>query len=121
MLQPKAGYIVARPLTANSRKFSCNARPDHTFGSDSDIRLNSDQVRFSRKSRHQTAIVKCRLCANSGNVEPVLGAFELSLTQTNWEIEDPLTEFIVCVRAKQRPLSPRKNYRTTRKRLAPRR
>ena len=25
--------IDARPLTANSTKFSCNARPDHTFGS----------------------------------------------------------------------------------------
>ena len=33
MLQPKAGYIDARPLTARSAKFSCNARPDHTFGS----------------------------------------------------------------------------------------
>ena len=33
MLQLKAGYIDARPLAANSTKFSCNARPDHTFGS----------------------------------------------------------------------------------------
>jgi hypothetical protein len=32
-LQPKAGYIDARPPTANSTKFSCNARPDHTLGS----------------------------------------------------------------------------------------
>ena len=32
-LQPKAGYIDARPLTASSLKSSCNARPDHTFGS----------------------------------------------------------------------------------------
>src|SRR5271166_5324694 len=32
MLQSEAGYIDARPLTANSRKFSCNARPDHTLG-----------------------------------------------------------------------------------------
>ena len=32
MLQSEAGYIDARPLTANSTKFSCNARPDHTSG-----------------------------------------------------------------------------------------
>ena len=31
-LQQKAGYIDARPHTANSTKFSCNARPDHTLG-----------------------------------------------------------------------------------------
>ena len=33
MLQSKAGYIDARPLTASSAKSSCNARPDHTSGS----------------------------------------------------------------------------------------
>ncbi len=33
MPQSEAGYIDARPLTANSTKFSCNARPDHTSGS----------------------------------------------------------------------------------------
>jgi hypothetical protein len=33
MLQPKAGYIDARPLTAELVELSCNARPDHTFGS----------------------------------------------------------------------------------------
>jgi hypothetical protein len=32
MFQSKAGYIDARPLTANSSKTSCNARPDHTLG-----------------------------------------------------------------------------------------
>ena len=32
-LQSEAGYIDARPLTANSTKSSCNARPDHTSGS----------------------------------------------------------------------------------------
>ena len=32
MLQSKAGYIDARPLTANSTKTSCDARPDHTLG-----------------------------------------------------------------------------------------
>jgi hypothetical protein len=33
MFQSKAGYIDARPLTVNSSKTSCNARPDHTLGS----------------------------------------------------------------------------------------
>ena len=32
MLQSKAGYIDARPLTANSAKSTCDARPDHTLG-----------------------------------------------------------------------------------------
>jgi hypothetical protein len=36
-LQPKAGYIDARPLTASSLKSPCNARPDHTFGSNTGI------------------------------------------------------------------------------------
>ena len=36
MLQLEAGYIDARPLTANSSKSSCYARPDHTFGSKAD-------------------------------------------------------------------------------------
>ena len=38
MLQSKAGYIDARPLTANSAKSTCNARPDHTSGSNSEVR-----------------------------------------------------------------------------------
>jgi hypothetical protein len=29
----ETGYIDARPLTIRSTKTSCNARPDHTFGS----------------------------------------------------------------------------------------
>jgi len=32
-LQSEAGYIDARRLTASSAKSTCNARPDHTFGS----------------------------------------------------------------------------------------
>ena len=32
MLQRKAGYIDARPLTAELVELSCNARPDHTWG-----------------------------------------------------------------------------------------
>ena len=41
-LQAEAGYIDARPLTANSSKSSCYARPDHTFGS------KADQVRCNK-------------------------------------------------------------------------
>jgi hypothetical protein len=36
-LQSEAGYIDARPQTDSSTKTSCNARPDHTLGSISDI------------------------------------------------------------------------------------
>jgi hypothetical protein len=32
-LQSEAEYIDAGPLTASSSKSSCNARPDHTYGS----------------------------------------------------------------------------------------
>ena len=35
--RPEAAYIDARPPTASSTKPSCNARPDHTSGSDSDL------------------------------------------------------------------------------------
>jgi NTE family protein len=31
MLQSKAGYIDARPLTVSSAKSTCDARPDHTY------------------------------------------------------------------------------------------
>jgi hypothetical protein len=37
-LQSEAGYIDARPQTDSSTKTSCNARPDHTFGSEAVIR-----------------------------------------------------------------------------------
>src|SRR6476619_3214473 len=36
-LQSKAGYIDARPLTASSEKSTCNARPDHTSGSKTEV------------------------------------------------------------------------------------
>jgi len=41
-LQSKAGYIDAKPLTANSTKLSCDARPDHTCGSRLDGALGQD-------------------------------------------------------------------------------
>ncbi len=46
MLQSKAGYIDARPLTASSAKSTCDARPDHTFGSDSEILTTSKCLPF---------------------------------------------------------------------------
>jgi hypothetical protein len=48
MHQSEAGYIDARPLTANSKKFSCNARPDHTLGQSLPKRDVRHHVRFSR-------------------------------------------------------------------------
>ena len=39
MLQSEAGYIDARPHQPGSTKTSCNARPDHTLGSDHDLAL----------------------------------------------------------------------------------
>src|SRR5258708_2878540 len=36
-LQSEAGYIDARPQTDSSTKTSCNARPDHTYGSKGEI------------------------------------------------------------------------------------
>src|SRR6516165_1895364 len=39
-LQAEAGYIDARSLAAISSKSSCNARPDHTYGSNSTVRLH---------------------------------------------------------------------------------
>src|SRR5271169_6304056 len=51
----EAGYIDARPLTANSTKFSCNARPDHTFGSKADFALRPCHFRLSPESGHLLA------------------------------------------------------------------
>jgi hypothetical protein len=44
MLQSEAGYIDARPQSRQIDETSCDARPDHTFGSDS-------AVGFSRAAR----------------------------------------------------------------------
>jgi hypothetical protein len=49
-LQSKAGYIDARPPTASSAKSTCNARPDHTFGSKSEVSLLSRHVCCTLKS-----------------------------------------------------------------------
>jgi hypothetical protein len=52
MFQSKAGYIDARPLTANSSNTSCNARPDHTFGSEADFDHKKLHVCFALNSGH---------------------------------------------------------------------
>ena len=57
MFQSKAGYIDARPPTANSSKTSCNARPDHTFGSFSDL-----GARVPRSALQLRTDVACRAC-----------------------------------------------------------
>jgi hypothetical protein len=51
-LQSEAGYIDARPLSARSTKASCNARPDHTFGS-KPVSLGS-RITIPPCSRQQT-------------------------------------------------------------------
>ena len=58
-LQSEAGYIDARPLTANSTKSSCNARPDHTSGSNSEVYVDMADFRFSFRSRHRDVRSAC--------------------------------------------------------------
>src|SRR5208283_5272774 len=55
-LQSKAGYIDARPLTASSAKSTCNARPDHTYGS------CVDGAHGSRDSFGFLLAVGCKSC-----------------------------------------------------------
>ena len=52
MLQSKAGYIDARPFTASSTKSTCDARPDHTFGSIASLWLCADYFRSTRSFGH---------------------------------------------------------------------
>ena len=62
-LQSKAGYIDARPLTANSSKSSCYARPDHTFGVKPGLPPWGPHVRFRRVQtlvREGSPLVKLR-------------------------------------------------------------
>src|SRR5258708_19670225 len=58
-LQSEAGYIDARPQTDSSTKTSCNARPDHTFGSKTEMAALERHVRCILKSRHRQAIPAC--------------------------------------------------------------
>jgi hypothetical protein len=71
MLQSQAGYIDARPLTANSTKFSCNARPDHTSGSirtsalrHSDVQRNDPTHAASRRPTGGCSMCHCRACSH---------------------------------------------------------
>src|SRR3984893_843215 len=59
MLQSKAGYIDARPLTASSTKISCNARPDHTSGSKTEVSGLARHVRLTLRSRRRQRAPAC--------------------------------------------------------------
>src|SRR5271163_4838570 len=48
-LQSEAGYIDARPTTDRSTKTSCDARPDHTFGS-------MEQISHFRRGQRQRSL-----------------------------------------------------------------
>src|ERR1700726_1532367 len=52
-LQSEAGYIDARPQTDSSTKTSCNARPDHTYGSNSEVESHSRRVRSTPINGHR--------------------------------------------------------------------
>src|SRR5258708_9304163 len=52
-LQSEAGYIDARPQTDSSTKTSCNARPDHTFGSQTARGVLGMSVHPPSKTRHR--------------------------------------------------------------------
>src|ERR1700681_4567354 len=67
MLQSKAGYIDARPLTASSTKISCNARPDHTCGSKTKVSGLARHVRFTLRCRHRHPAPACPFGANNGH------------------------------------------------------
>src|SRR5258708_31098639 len=64
-LQSEAGYIDARPQTDSSTKTSCNARPDHTFGSKTEMAALERHVRCILKSRHRQAIPACPFRASN--------------------------------------------------------
>src|SRR5580700_12063902 len=76
-LQPKAGYIDARPPTANSTKFSCNARPDHTFGSDSVFGQCPLHVRFPPDRDQIADVATLRLRAISNSASPPIGGVHI--------------------------------------------
>ena len=65
-LQSEAGYIDARPLTASSAKSTCDARPDHTFGSRVDgamARVDGAMARaFLTFLQHWSGAVTCPAC-----------------------------------------------------------
>src|SRR5579863_10425792 len=58
MLQSQAGYIDARPLTANSTKFSCNARPEHP---PCGIAMSNEMTRRMLQVAVQRAVAQCAI------------------------------------------------------------
>src|SRR5258708_5110540 len=64
-LQSEAGYIDARPQTDSSTKTSCNARPDHTFGSFSTELGCPRHVRFGPDSGRRADMPARQLRARS--------------------------------------------------------
>jgi|SRR6516225_235518 hypothetical protein len=50
----------------NSTKSSCNARPDHTFGSGVEIARSLTNVRFTPESRQAAHCSVCPLSAKTG-------------------------------------------------------
>src|SRR5215831_17439963 len=58
-------------ISPNSNKSSCNARPDHTFGSEADIARLPDNVRFTPESGQIAEIAVCPLRAKSGQSAPI--------------------------------------------------
>jgi hypothetical protein len=70
MLQSKAGYIDARPLTANSAKSSCNARLDHTCGSIASFRPWFGHFRSTPRNGHSQTAPACRKSAKTGSDKP---------------------------------------------------
>src|SRR5450755_824747 len=69
-LQLETGYIDARPLTTRSTKTSCNARPDHTFGSISTDSGCLGHVRFTPGSDRIVDIPVRQVCPNFGQGLP---------------------------------------------------
>ena len=67
MLQSKAGYIDARPLTASSAKSTCNARPDHTLGQNPTNGRRADSPVCPLYTQERPNLLQrneCHRCAN---------------------------------------------------------
>src|SRR2546430_12974343 len=69
-LQSEAGNIDARPLTVTSTKTSCDARPDHTCGSNASIPPCPRHVRFAPNSDHKADMPAGRFGANWQHFAP---------------------------------------------------
>jgi hypothetical protein len=94
-LQPKAGYIDARPFTANSSKSSCYARPDHTCGSiaplsniEQQCLLHPQEQTFatllSTSEKCQSHLVAARASSVGGTTRLSAQAVCRSITSRTW-------------------------------------